>query len=171
METLDAVAPILARDRSASIQAIADRSGVSRATLTRMFPTRQALVRATAEKILADCATVLDEVEKSENALSVLVRDHVPFAQLWSVVYIEPDVLGDPELTGRADKVLERVTAFVAKAQRANVFRQDMPATWLAATFCGLADTAWNLVLEGWMGPRQSAGFVESMLLHGGGAR
>jgi hypothetical protein len=42
-----------------------------------------------------------------------------------------------------------------------------MPAPWLAATFYGLAETAWELVLEEWMGARQAPTFLETILLNG----
>jgi AcrR family transcriptional regulator len=172
-EVLTAVAPILAKDRSASMQAIADRAGVSRATLTRLFPTRQALIGATAEKILDDCARALDQIPdtaSADKAFGALVRDHVAFAQLWNVVYIEADSLGAPELSGRADVIFDRIVGIFGRGQRDGFFREDLPATWLAATFCGLAETAWELVLEEWMGARQAPAFLETMLLRGGKA-
>lgn len=169
-EVLTAVAPILAKDRSASMQAIADRAGVSRATLTRLFPTRQALIGAVAEKILDDCDRALDRIPDAapaDEAFGALVRDHVAFAQLWNVVYIEADSLDTPDLAARADTVFEHVIAVFGRGQRDGFFRQDMPAPWLAATFCGLAETAWELVLEEWMGARQAPAFLETMLLRG----
>lgn len=172
-EVLTAVAPILAKDRSSSMQAIADRAGVSRATLTRLFPTRQALIGAAAEKILDDCARVLDQIAdtaSADEAFGALVRDHVAFAQLWNVVYIEADSLDAPDLSRRADKILDRIVEVFRRGQGDGFFREDMPATWLAATFCGLAETAWELVIEEWMGARQAPAFLETMLLRGSGA-
>ncbi|MBP2472309.1 TetR/AcrR family transcriptional repressor of mexCD-oprJ operon [Crossiella equi] len=171
-EVLTAVGSILAKDRSASMQAIADRAGVSRATLTRLFPTRQALVRAAAEKIIDDCARAVAEIGEdmsAKEAFGILMRDHIAFAQLWGVVYIEANSLGEPELAERADQVFNHVVELVGKGQQEGYFMPGMPATWLAATFCGLAETAWELVLEEWMGARQAPEFIEAMLLRGGG--
>ena len=67
------------------MQAIADGTGVSRATLTRMFPSRQALVRALAENIVDGYVSALDEIPTTASAqegFGVLVREHVAFAQL-----------------------------------------------------------------------------------------
>ncbi|MFJ3337042.1 hypothetical protein [Streptomyces sp. NPDC086766] len=45
-----------------------------------------------------------------------------------------------------------------------------MPATWLASTFCGLAETAWELTLEGHMGARRAPDIIHAILLHGASA-
>lgn len=173
-EVLDAAIPVLARDRGASMQTIAVGAGISRATLTRLFPTRQHLVRAMAEKILDDCNRAMAEVEASaapmERVLASLVAEYPPFAQLWNFVYVDPDVLGVPDASVRADRLFDRVVKLVRRGQDSGLLRTDMPATWLASTFCGLAETAWELTLEGHMGARQAPGFITEILLHGAGA-
>ncbi|MFD5466751.1 hypothetical protein ACFWIQ_28560 [Kitasatospora sp. NPDC127059] len=105
-----------------------------------------------------------------EHVLAGLVADYPPFAQLWNLVYVEPDVLGVPEATQRAETIFTRTVEFVQRGQRAGLLRNDMPATWLASTFCGLAETAWELTLEGHMGPRQAPEFITAILLRGAGA-
>jgi len=170
-EVLDSAIPVLAKDRGASMQIIATRAGISRATLTRMFPTRQLLVQAMAEKILDDCDQALTRAEAhtafADQVLATLVGEYRPFAQLWNLVYVEPDVLGAPEATERAEAIFNRTVALLATGQDAGVLRTDLPATWLASTFCGLAETAWELTLEGHMGTRQAPDFITTVLLHG----
>jgi AcrR family transcriptional regulator len=171
---LDAAIPVLAKDRGASMQVIAARAGISRATLTRLFPTRQHLVRAMAHQILEDCDRILAAAETStapiDETLATLVAEYVPFAQLWNLVYVEPDVLGVPEASTRADQVYARTVALIERGQDAGLLRKDMPADWLASTFCGLTETAWELTLEGRMGYRQAPDFITAMLLNGAGA-
>jgi AcrR family transcriptional regulator len=172
-EVLNAAIPVLARDRGASMHIIAVGAGISRATLTRLFPTRQQLVQAMAEKILDDCDRALAKAEADmsmEQVLAALVAEYQPFAQLWNLVYVEPDVLGVPDASVRADRIFDRTVELVRRGQTSGLFRQDMPATWLASTFCGLAETAWELTLEGHMGSRQAPDFIAEVLLHGAGA-
>lgn len=173
-EVLDAAIPVLAADRGASMQVIAARAGISRATLTRLFPTRQYLVQAMAHKILEDCDRVLAAAETStvpmDETLSALVAGYVPIAQLWNLVYVEPDVLGVPEASARADEIYARTVALIERVQNAGLLRKDMPADWLASTFCGLTETAWELTLEGRMGYRQAPDFITAILLNGAGA-
>lgn len=165
---------VFAQNRGASMGTIASRVGVSRATLVRLYSTREGMVAAMAGRILADCERVLDEAGLDEaavdEALSVLLRHYAVFAQLWSVVYVEPEVLGSRDLSAAADEVVDRITAFVARGQAAGFFRSDMPATWLASTLCSLAEAAWDLVGEGDMGERQAPDFIATMLLRGGSA-
>ncbi|MER7751926.1 TetR/AcrR family transcriptional regulator [Kitasatospora sp. NPDC097643] len=174
-EVLESAIPILAKDRAASMQVIATRSGISRATLVRLFPTRQHLVQAMAQKILDDCDRALTRAEAdtipAERALAALVADYPPFAQLWNLVYVEPDVLGVPEASARAETIFTRTVEFVERGQGAGLLRKDMPATWLASTFCGLAETAWELTLEGHMGTRQAPDFITAILLDGATAK
>ncbi|GAA1971401.1 TetR/AcrR family transcriptional regulator [Catenulispora subtropica] len=173
-EVLDAAIPVLAKDRGASMQAIAASAGISRATLTRLFPTRQNLVQAMAVKILDDCDRALAHAEKDtspiEQVLTAMVADYRPFAQLWNLVYVEPDVLGVPDASDRAEAVFRRTVTLMQRGQDLGLLRKDMPATWLASTFCGLAETAWELTLEGHMGSRQAPDFITAILLHGAGA-
>ncbi|MGV9665274.1 TetR/AcrR family transcriptional regulator [Nocardia niigatensis] len=170
-EVLDAAIPALAKDRGASMQVIAARAGISRATLTRLFPTRQVLVQAMAAKILEDCDRALVSAETSpgftDAVLAGLLAEYIPFAQLWNLVYVEPDVLGAPEATDRAEEIFARTVALMAAGQHAGILRGDMPATWLASTFCGLAETTWELTLEGHMGIRQAPGFLTAILDQG----
>ncbi|MGW0057478.1 TetR/AcrR family transcriptional regulator [Nocardia nova] len=170
-EVLNSAIPVLAKNRGASMQVIAAGAGISRATLTRMFPTRQLLVRAMTAKILDDCDRTLAGVEApdgfADEVLATLVAGFVPFAQLWNLVYVEPDVLGAPDATARAETIFARTVAVMAAGQQAGRLRADMPATWLASTFCGLAETAWELTLEGHMGARQAPGFVAAILHNG----
>jgi TetR/AcrR family transcriptional regulator, mexCD-oprJ operon repressor len=171
VEVLDSAIPVLAKDRGASMQVIATRAGISRATLTRMFPTRQLLVHAMAAKILDDCDRALTRAEAppefTGQVLAGLVTEYVPFAQLWNLVYVEPDVLGAPEASDRAEQIFTRTVSVMTDGQRCGMLRTDMPATWLASTFCGLAETAWELTLEGHMGTRQAPDFLTAVLRTG----
>lgn len=162
---------VVAQDRGASMGDIAARVGVSRATLTRLFSTREGMIDAIGRRILAHCEEVLDEARLDDapvdEALAVLVRNYDVLAQLWSVVYVEADVLGVAELSDAADTIVERITAFVVRGQGEGLFRTDMPATWLASTLCSLAECAWELVGEGAMGDRQAPAYLTELLLDG----
>ncbi len=173
-EVLDSAISVLAKDRAASMQVIAARAGISRATLVRLFPTRKLLVQAMAEKILADCDRVLAQAEADsapmEQVLGALVAEYTPFAQLWNLVYVDPDVSGLPEASTRAKAIFLRTVKLMERGQKSGMLRGDMPATWLASTFCSLAETAWELTLEGHMGARQAPDFINAILLHGASA-
>lgn len=72
-----------------------------------------------------------------------------------------------PEASERAGTIFRRTVSLVERGQNSGLLRNDMPATWLASTFCGLAETAWELTLEGHVGARQAPDFINAILLHG----
>ncbi|MFF4644560.1 TetR/AcrR family transcriptional regulator [Streptomyces sp. NPDC001389] len=170
-EVLKSAIPLLSKDRAASMQTVATRAGISRATLVRLFPTRQDLLQAVADKILDDCERILsrteDEAAPTSRTLDELIGDYRPFAQLWNLVYVEPEVFGADQASDRASVVFRRTVSFVERAQKAGLMRTDMPAPWLASTFCSIAETAWELTLEGHMGARQAPEFIQGILQHG----
>ncbi|WP_084514954.1 TetR/AcrR family transcriptional regulator [Nocardia acidivorans] len=173
-QILAAATPVLARDRGASMQVIAQAAGVSRTTLTRLFPTRDALVTALSEQVHAAAAAALDAAELGdtpfETALSTLTAGFLPLAQFWGVLSVEPHLLRQPEYTTRADDLIHRLDDFFARGQREGVLRADLPARWLSFTLFGLAETTWYLVLDEQMGARQAPEFLISMMLSGSGA-
>ncbi|MEU9047612.1 TetR/AcrR family transcriptional regulator [Kitasatospora sp. NPDC048343] len=173
-EVLDSAIPLLAKNRAASMQVVAERAGISRATLVRLFPTRRHLVQAMTEKILNDCDRALSRAEADtapvRQVLTAMATEYPPFAQLWNLVYARPDALGVPEVGTRADAIFDRTVEFFERGQSTDLLRKDMSATWLASTFCALAETAWELTLEGYMGARQASGFIPAMLLYGAAA-
>lgn len=101
---------------------------------------------------------------------AVPVAAYVPFARLWNLVYVEPDVSGLPEAGTRAKAIFLRTVKIMERGQRSGLLRNDMPGTWPASTFCGLAETAWELTLEGHTGARQGPDFITALLLHGASA-
>lgn len=161
--------PVLARDRGASMHLIATRAGISRATLLRLFPTRRELLEAVSARILDGCEAVLDCIDGpppgSGEAFGSLLAGVARFAQLWSLVYVEPEILGDPAAAERAADIMTRLDVFFARLQDDGVVRTDMPPRWLAATFCGLAEAAWELNLGGYMGALQAPDYVSAVLL------
>ncbi|MEV0280748.1 TetR/AcrR family transcriptional regulator [Streptomyces sp. NPDC050610] len=161
----------IAQDRGASMEELAARVGVSRATLTRLFSSREGLIDAMGRRILAHCEEVLEEARLPdapvEDALGVLVANYDALAQLWSVVYVEADVLGVPELSAAADAVVQELTAFAVRGQSEGLFRTDMPANWLGSAMCSLAECAWQMVNEGYMGAKQAPDYLTKLLLDG----
>nr|WP_228566660.1 TetR/AcrR family transcriptional regulator [Nocardia sp. SYP-A9097] len=172
-QILAAATPVLARDRGASMQVIAQAAGVSRTTLTRLFPTRETLMTALSEQVYAAASAALDAAELGdtpfETALTALTTRFLPLAQFWGVLSVEPHLLRQPEYTTRADDLIHRLDEFFARGQRAGILRAELPPRWLSFTLFGLSETAWYLVLDEQMGARQAPEFLVSMMLSGAG--
>ncbi|MFD9969803.1 TetR/AcrR family transcriptional regulator [Streptomyces sp. NPDC059011] len=174
-QLLDAAVPVLTRDRGASMKEIATAAGISRTTLIRFFPTRDALMAALARRAVAEATRVLDaaalEHGPVREAFAALTQGFVPIAQVWGLAYVDQQVPADPGLQDAADRVGERIDAFFARAQSEGFVRQDLPAQWLSYSFSGLAETATELIREGLMGPKQAPGYLAQVLLDGAAAR
>ncbi|MCZ4557720.1 TetR family transcriptional regulator [Rhodococcus sp. OK611] len=172
---LAAATPVLARDRGASMQSIAQAAGISRTSLTRLFPTRETLVTALADRIHARAAEALDAAELGtadfQTALTALTNNFLPLAQIWGVLSLEPHLLSQPALVARAEDLMNRLDEFFARGQREGHIRPELPPQWLSFTLFGLAETAWYLVLDEQMGSRQAPDFLLSMILHGAAKR
>ena len=168
---LTAAIPVLARDRGASMQAIAGAAGVSRTSLTRVFPTRDDLVAALADRVNASAVAALDTADLGsapfDRALTALTEGFLPLAQVWGVLSLEPYLLSRPEMVNRTRDLIQRLDDFFARGQREGYIRPELPARWLSFTLFGLAETAWYLVLDEEMGARQAPEFLASMILRG----
>ncbi|OLZ65344.1 hypothetical protein AV521_32170 [Streptomyces sp. IMTB 2501] len=136
-QALDSAILVLAKDRAASMPVIATCAGISRGSLVRLFPTRKLLVQAMAEKILDDCDRVLTtqaeaDTVPTEQVPAALIAEYTPFAQLWNLVYIEPEVSGLPEAGTRAKAIFIRALKLMERGQNSGLLCKDMPGTWLA---------------------------------------
>lgn len=172
---LAAATPVLARDRGASMQSIAQAAGISRTTLTRLFPTRETLISALADHVHVRATEALDAAELDtadfESALTTLTSGFLPLAQIWGVLSLEPHLRNQPTMVARADDLMHRLDEFFARGQDEGHLRRELPPQWLSFTLFGLAETAWYLVLDEQMGSRQAPDFLISMILHGAGKR
>jgi AcrR family transcriptional regulator len=143
---LDAAALVLARDRTATLPAIADAAGVGRTTLHRYFPDRESLIHATVEdsigvvqRSLGDAA--LDEgppVEAMRRAIAAMVAvgDRLMF------LFGDPRALETYGATGAAMPSDDPVRDLITRGQAEAVFDARLTAEWIQHVL-------WVVVLRG----------------------
>lgn len=178
-EILEAAVGVLLADPGASMQAVAEAAGVSRATLHRHFTGRQDLMREIALDALAECeaAVVGARLEEGvvEEALRRLVDGLVPIGErfqflLYNVLY-NAQLTEDPEFAAADARVLEPVGELIERGKRDGTFRAEVPAAWIGDALEALIYAAWLSTRDGKIARRDAPGLVTSTLLGGLGER
>ncbi|MER6203321.1 helix-turn-helix domain-containing protein [Streptomyces sp. NPDC001586] len=174
-ELLDGAARVLAGDHSASMVQIAAGIGTSRATLSRRYATREALLKAVAVRaieVVDGCLAPLDLAEDADGAafdaaLEDLVLALMPAAHLYGFTSRDATVLADPEFRAGVDRQDQRALAFLALGQRLGRLRADLPPYWIWYSLWGLLDAAAEGVRDGHLARRQIGHLVLTSFLSG----
>ncbi|MEU8465937.1 TetR/AcrR family transcriptional regulator [Streptomyces sp. NPDC029003] len=177
-ELLDAAARVLAGDHSASTVQIAAGIGISRATLSRRYATREALLKAVAARSIevvdgclapADLPGASADGPSFDAALEDLVVALLPAAHLYGFTSRDATVLADPAFRAGLERQDQRALAFLALGQRLGRLRTDLPPYWIWYSLWGLLDAAAEGVRDGHLAPREIGRLVLTSFL--GGAR
>lgn len=133
----------------ASLQAIAERVGVTQPALTYYFPTRDALLLAVLERrdVLAKSfsGTAGEDQTLAEGMVAGTrhTTDHPGLAKLFvtlSAAATDPESPAHGYFTERYRSLAAEVTRSVEEGQRAGVIRSDAPAAHLARAVLALLD-------------------------------
>jgi AcrR family transcriptional regulator len=130
----EAALDALASDPDASLNEIARRAGVVRATIYVHFPTREDLIAAITERAVADVAEVIAAAEPERGDATEAMRRVIAAAwrtlgRFHALVAINTR-LGDHDLRARHDPVLGLLEPLIARGQRDGSFRADVPVAW-----------------------------------------
>ena len=138
---LEAGARLLAERPAASMQEIADASGVGRTTVYRHFPAREdlvaALVARVAEEVTAVSAGALAIDRPAEDVLRRLSYDLVALGRRWHFLRDQREDLR-ASLT-ESDRAFHE---WVTRAQERGEIRDDWSADWVLAVTRGLVTEA-----------------------------
>ncbi len=165
------VANALSANHGASTGEIAAAADVSRATLHRVFGSREDLVGTVYGWLLEQCDRVFDGSGIDDapvlEAFDRLVEDSYPIAQSYWMLIAKPELESVPEFQqGIADQDA-RLDRFFARGQADGVFRPDLPPRWLAYSLGGQIMSAWYLVDDGHAGAREVPRLVRTAVIEG----
>lgn len=167
---IDAATNLLAEKPAASMAAVAEASGVVRATVYRHFPSREDLLRAILDRALDAAADAIAAAElergTAPEAARRLIEGLIGVGSRFRIVVDQP--LQDPSAMERGIEIGAPIVALALRGQREGDLRSDMPAAWLAATLGGLATEAIRAVGRGDLAPEQAAGVAATTFLDGG---
>ncbi len=132
---------------------IAAALSMSRATLYRYFPSRDALVR----ELALDAIRVTDEaaarvdksVETYREAFESLLAESLPYGDRYHFLMSEPRVMQDPEVRAAVERQNQELVAMIDEAKQWGELDSAVPTAWIAAAFDALMWAAWSSVYDG----------------------
>jgi TetR/AcrR family transcriptional regulator, mexCD-oprJ operon repressor len=149
---LDAALACIVRDPEASIGEIAKAAGVGRVTLYGHFSSRAELVDAVFARNIEQAHQILDATDLGTDPRQALER---LVASSWQIVSRFRALLTAAQRELPADRIrahhdrpMRRVRSLVERGQRDGVFRADLPAEWLVATFYSIVHGAADELAE-----------------------
>ncbi|MDX6330575.1 MAG: TetR/AcrR family transcriptional regulator, mexCD-oprJ operon repressor [Streptomycetaceae bacterium] len=170
-QLLHDAAALLTRRATASMDQIAKAVGVSRATLHRHFPGRDALVRALGMLGIQQMEERLDAARIEEGdpieAVRRLIEQAMPASGFLAFLYGENQLYDVPEMDEGWARIDERVSALFRRGQEQGLFRYDLTPAWLCEALYALIATSGWCVQDGKIAPRDSARMVGELLLGG----
>ncbi len=170
---LAAAAHVLAEQGSSSNMAdVAAAAGVSRATLYRYYPHRDALLDALAAQALADAAARLADagLERApvEEAVERIVRAIVAIGDRYAVL-VHERIKFDP---AEAQRLLgEPMRAVFARGVESGLLRRDLSLDVLLEFFGGALMSAVKLTQRGQVGLEEASAAAATLFLDGARSR
>ena len=177
-DVLGAAQRLLNRDPAASMSAIAEVAGVSRATRPRHFDSRDALLVELGTRSLdqwerrLDAAAVEEvaatgDAEAIRDVLEALVLGYVDDADDHGFALTDHVIQANADLVARTLVLADREGVLFAAAQEAGVLRADLPLRWFGHTIYGQLVAGREAVRLGDVARRDVAHLVLSTLLAG----
>ncbi|MFD0276476.1 TetR/AcrR family transcriptional regulator [Kitasatospora sp. NPDC127111] len=168
---LEAAVGVLSRRPTAHLDEIARAAGISRATLHRLFPGRDALIREVGMLGLHRFGAALDtaaiEEGDAHTALRRLVDATVPDAALCAFLAGENQLYEDDEINDLWERQIVRLHALFLRGQQEGVFRVELSAAWLSEAFFDLVAGIGWAIQDGRLAPRDAAFSLAELFLGG----
>jgi AcrR family transcriptional regulator len=170
---LDAAARVFSEEGTgANLAAVASAAGVSRATLYRYYPNREALLEALVIHALSQAGDRLTDagLERAsvEDAIERIVRALVSVGDRFAVIATE-QLKCDPAIPDRLIGV--PVRAVLERGVKEGLIRNDIPTEVLAALFGGTIIAAIKLTRMHGVGYEDASAAAATLFLDGARAR
>jgi TetR/AcrR family transcriptional repressor of mexCD-oprJ operon len=166
-DVVRAAAVALLDQPRASMGEVATRAGISRATLHRLFPSREALVDEIGSRAIAWARSALDaasiEEGDADEALGRVIHHLTRSAELYWFLCTTADE--GIRSSWAADR--QRLVRLFRRGQDEGVFRLDLPASWLAEALNALLCSAAKSVQEGRLARNDIEGMVVELIRGG----
>jgi AcrR family transcriptional regulator len=162
---------LLTTDPAVSLEQVAARAGVSRATVYHHFSGRDALLDALTERSIAEVTAALQSARPAEGPATDAMERVLRAA--WQVVgryrglvLVNPRRLARSELRRRLGPALAPIRSLIRRGRRSGEFDPELPVEWTIGVITDLIHAASGQVSTGAMRPREA----ERVLLRTAGA-
>jgi TetR/AcrR family transcriptional regulator, mexCD-oprJ operon repressor len=143
---------VLSADPNLSMLELAQAVGVSRATLHRRFPSRDALLAAIAEIAIGELGRATQEITArrltGRAALEALLDEMVTLAPRFGFIASEKSLDKDPHILASIEAIFEQWERWCVDGQRAGELRVEFPARWIVAAMDGLVISAYDRLIR-----------------------
>jgi AcrR family transcriptional regulator len=151
---LDAAVALLAQRPQATMQEVADASGLGRTTVYRHFPRRQDLIDALFEEVLREAAETVEDALRSATSPRALLCDLGPriiaIGDRYRFLDAHPE-LRERTLSLAGESREDPLERYLAECQARGEVRDDLPVAWMLTTLRGLGVVAMMEVSAGRM--------------------
>ncbi|MFE1961479.1 TetR/AcrR family transcriptional regulator [Streptomyces sp. NPDC059479] len=166
---LEAAVACLSRNSDASVIEIAQAAGVGRVTLYGHFPSRDVLVEAALTRLLDKGDEVLEEVDLAgdprETLHALIESSWLLIAQSSAVLEAAQKSLSPGRIHDLHAKPEQRVGDLIGRGQAEGVFREDLPAKWLASVLHHVIKGAAADVASGRLDQADAPRFISETVL------
>lgn len=157
---LKAAAVALLDQPRASMEELATRAGISRATLHRIVPSREALVDEIGSRAIEWARSALDAASLEDGgadaALGRVIHHLTRDAELYWFLCTVPDA----DIKSAWATHRQRLVRLFRRGQEEGLFRVDLSAEWLAEALNALLCSAAKSVHEGRLAPNDTEAMV-----------
>jgi TetR/AcrR family transcriptional repressor of mexCD-oprJ operon len=166
---LEAATESLSRNPDASVSEIAKAAGVGRVTLYGHFPNRADLVDAAFAHAIENGHAALEAVDLSgdpRQALARLIDSSWHLVDRFrSLLIAAQSVLPPGRIRALHAGPAERVQGLIERGQAEDVFRSDLPVSWLVGTMHSVMHSAADEINAGRVATGQAADFITATVL------
>lgn len=146
---MDAGFEVLSRNPGANLADIANAAGVSRATLHRYFPSRDAFIAELAQQAVKEidqaCEHACTDLHSAADMLKSIFCALVPLGDRYGFLSYEA-LSAESSLHQEFSRQDKETEELVAAAKKEGVFDAAVPDSWIAQAYDHMLYAAWNTI-------------------------
>lgn len=162
---------VLSRSPQSSMEQVAEKLGISRATLYRHFKTRQMLLKeitlSSYNIFKSLIEPILQSDMRSDEKLMKFVRDFVPTGARFYFLTYNDMFLGDKEVEALYKSQSTYLERLAAQLKEDGIISGDVPDEWFAAALEFMIYGAWEKIYQGDLAVNKAPELILKTILNG----